>query len=386
MEDQKQTNKFSPLVFLSSLGAGGIATMPFVLMQYTTEHGNNLITRAQLWSNNFSGLITFYYYFLVTIMISFIIIHFILTIYFFKKMIEWFKDKEFRNLLNDPLKNTVLLTPLISILMTMNIFIGPLRYFLPFLSNNFQNLFLPAMIFWTLLFIFIMYIEIKLLGISFEKGFNIDKINFGWLLHPFLLGMLTVIGTGIAAMSQNGSIANLAALMSLVSGSMGIFLLSIKMVVIFKSHFSAPGLPEKQFLPSFLIVIPNITLFAISAFRFGHFLEHHKGFELGAYFYLIISLSFAFEVWYLLFGISLLINYFKKDHFKDFYITQWGFICPLVAFMVLGTFVYEIVISSPILYGIFVVIIIITILLYLELLIKHIKCAKKTKNNINCKL
>ena len=386
METNNKLAHFSPLVFLASLGAGGIAVMPFVLMQYTVKHGPGLITRAQLWSAELSGLASFYYYFLEAVMIAFAAIHLILTIYFLSKLFRWLKTDKFKTLLRDPLKNTALLAPLISILMTMNVFIGPLRYFLPLFSQNFQSLFLPAMIFWSLLFVFVLYTEIKLLGISFSKGFDINKINFGWLLHPFLLGMLTVVGTGIAAMAQNPGIANLAAFMSLISGSMGAFLLLVKMIVIFKSHFAAPGLPEKQFLPSFLIVIPNITLFAISAFRFGHFLEHHQGFELGAYFYLVMGIAFAFEVWYMLFGISLLVNYFKKNHFKDFYVTQWGFICPLVAFVVLGAFVYKLVLPSPILYALFVLIIILTIFLYFELLLKHIKCARKINHNLNCEI
>jgi len=384
MEKNKKTSNFTPLAFLASLGAGGVAVMPFVLMQYTVEHGKGLITRADLWTGNLSGVSVFYYYFLEAIMIGFILLHFALTVYFIGRLIKWLKTDKFPELLNDPLRNTALLPPLISLLMTMNVFIGPLRYFLPVMSNNFQSLFWPAMVFWSLFFVFVLFVEIKLLNISFSKGFDINKINFGWLLHPFLLGMLTVVGTGIAAMSQNSSLANWAAFMSLISGSMGIFLLVVKMITLFKSHFAASGLPEKQFLPSFLIVVPNITLFALSAFRLGHFLEHHHGFELGAYYYLVVGAAFAFEVWYMLFGLSLLWDYFKKDHFRDFYVSQWGFICPLVAFVVLGSFVHKLVLTSPWLYGVFVLTIMVTIILYLELLIKHFKCSRSETNKINC--
>lgn len=381
-----KTKTFSPLVFLASLGAGGIAIIPFVLMQYTIEHGKGLITRTQLWTKGFTGIYAGYYYSLEAIMVTFAILHLILTIIFAAQLFKWMKTNRFKELVNNPLKNTAILAPFISILMTMNLFIGPIRYFIPLFSNNFQSLFLPAMIFWSLLFVFIIWLEIKLLGVSFKEGFDINKINFGWLLHPFLLGMLTVVGTGIAAMSANETISNTAAFMSLISGSMGAFLLLVKLIVIFKSHFALKGLPEKQFLPSFLIVIPNITLFAISAFRFGHFLEHHHGFELGPYFYLVIGISFAFEIWYMLFGLSLLKDYFKQHHFKDFYVTQWGFICPLVAFVVLGSFAYKVVLQSSILYGVFVVTIIITIALYIELLIKHIKCSKNKKIGLNCEV
>lgn len=358
--------------------------MPFVLMQYTISHGAGLITRQELWNDTMNIWVSIYYFILEGIMILFALLHIFLTILFIVKAITWLKTKEFKNLFADPLKNTALLTPFISILMTMNVFIGPFRYFTPALSDNFQSLFLPAMIFWTILFIFILWLEIELLGIAFKKGFDISKITFGWLLHPFLLGMLTVVGTGLAAMAENHMIAETAAFLSLISGSMGLFLLLVKMIMVFKSHFALPGLPEKNFLPSFLIVIPNITLFAISGFRFGHFLEHHHGLELGAYSYLVIGFSFAFEIWYLLFGISLLREYFRKNHFKEFYITQWGLICPLVAFVVLWGFVYKIVFASPILYIIFVLVMIITIAFYIELGIKHIRCAKGKAKKLEC--
>jgi hypothetical protein len=380
-----ENKNFNPLIFLAALGAGGIAVMPFVLMQYTIEHGEGLITRAQLWANNFSGIIGTYYYSLEIIMIAFTLLHVILMILFGIKLFRWMKTDKFQELVHNPLKNTAILAPLIALLMTMNIVIGPVRYFFPVISNNFQSLFLPAMIFWSILFLIIMLTETYLLSISFKKGFDIDKINFGWLLHPFLLGMLSTVGTGIAAMSKDLAIANTAAFMSLIAISMGVFLLSVKLVMVFKSHFAANGLPEKQFLPSFLIVIPNITLFAISAFRLGHFLESHHGFHLGAYFYIVIGLAFAFEIWYMLFGIFLLIDYFKKHHFREFYVTQWGLICPLVAFVVLGGFAYKIVAHSPILYAILAIVIIVTILAYIELLIKQIKCSRAHKD-INCEI
>lgn len=360
--------------------------MPFTLLQYTLDHGPGLITRGQLWGMGFSGATAAYYYFLEAVMIGFAGLHFFLTLYFLTKLIPWLRTAFFREMLHDPLKNAGLTAPLISLLMSMNVFIGPLRYFLPAFSENFQSLFAPAMMFWSAMFIFVLFTEIKLLGISFRKGFDNDKISFGWLLHPFVLGMLTVVGTGIAAMSADPAIANAAAFMSLISGSMGLFLLAVKMVVIFKSHFAAPGLPEKQFLPSFLIVVPNITLYAISAFRFGHFLERHQGFELGAYFYLVVGVAFAFEVWYLLFGLSLMIDYFKKDHFRDFYVTQWGFICPLVAFGVLGAFAYNLVSPGPFLYTVLVATLVGTVAFYGELLSKHIKCSRRKDNGLNCQV
>ncbi|MBN2110869.1 MAG: hypothetical protein JW705_07285 [Methanosarcinaceae archaeon] len=380
------SKNFTPLVFLASLGAGGIAVMPFVLMQYTVEHGAELITRSHLWSLGLSGISAAYYYSLEAIMILFTFIHLALTVWFAAGLFTWMRTDSFRELIMDPLKNAAILAPLISLLMTMNVMIGPLRYFLPVMSDNFQSLFLPAMIFWSLVFLVVMVTEIKLLEISFSKGFDITQINFGWLLHPFLLGMLTVVGTGIAAMASDHAIANTAAFLSLISGSMGVFLLLVKMVILFKSHFQLQGLPEKHFLPSFLIVIPNITLFGLSAFRFGHFLEHTHGFDLGAYFYMVVGVSFGFEIWYMLFGMVLLGDYFRKNHFREFYVTQWGLICPLVAFVVLGAFAYDVVLSSFVVYIVLALMMAVTIVVYFELLSKHIRCSSSRKANLSCEV
>lgn len=369
-----KNKKFNPLVFLASLGAGGIAVLPFVLMQYTVEHGPGLITRAQLWAKQMTGIETAYYTALEGIMIGFAALHFILLFWYGAKIVGWFKSQDFRDLVNDPLRNSTLMAPFITIMMTMNLFIGPIRYFLPVMSENFQAMMAPAFGFWLIIFTATLLTEVYLLGISFKRGFDINKIHFGWLLHPFALGMLSTVGSGIAAMAKSPTIANHAAFLTMIAFSMGVFLLVVKLVMIFKSHFEKDGLAEKNFLPSFLIVIPNVTLFAITAFRLGHFLEHHHGMHLDWYFYIVIGVSFAFEVWYMLFGLSLLYRYFRQHHFREYFVAQWGLICPFVAFVVLGAFAFKEVLPSPLLYGVFVVTIVATITFYIELLYKHIRC------------
>jgi len=367
---------FSPLSFLASLGAGGIAIMPFAFLQYTLDHGAGLVAIADT-SN------TPFFWLLYAIMIVFGLIHFGFTAVLIKRYLSWRKTKDFTETLNNPLKNSGLMAPFVSIVMTMNVFIGPVRFFWPWMAENLQTVMAPAFGFWALLWLALMWSEIRLLKIAFTKGFDSEKISFGWLLHPFALGMLTVVGTGIAALAKNYTIASSAAFLSLISGSMGAFLLLVKSVVIFKSHFAAEGLPEKQFLPSFLIVIPNITLYSISFFRIGHFMEKQMGFHLDWYFFLAIVLPFAFELWYFAFGLSLMSDYLKKHFFnKEYYVTQWGLICPLVAVGVLGSFVYSVFVESPILYWAIVIDMILVSMLYLKLLVRQIKCEKGSKDMI----
>jgi len=226
-------------------------------------------------------------------------------------------------------------------------------------------------------------LEVKLLKIAFVQGFDSEKINFGWLLHAFALTMVSVVGTGIAAMSKNLSLANSAAFLSLIVLSMGTFLFLVKLFTLFKKHFSDRSLPDKEFLPSFLIVIPIITLIAISFFRLGHYLESALGVHLTGYFYLVIGLSFAFEIWYMIFGFSLLKDYFKKNHFNEYYPTQWGLICPLVAFGVLAGFAHKVVLSTNVIYLLSPIFLVLAIFLFVEIFRKHCSC-KKGKNKVSC--
>ncbi|MBU1445971.1 hypothetical protein KKD70_01770 [Patescibacteria group bacterium] len=377
------TKPFSPLLFLASLGAGGISVIPFSFLNYTFPHPKGLIQIAQIGHGTLPLMQEILFRFMELTMIVFVIIHILLTIKYIIQLIKWFGSKEHKKLRDNPLHNSSIVTPFISIIMTMNVFIGPVRFFIPQLGDNLQSFMFPALIIWSILWILLMNTEIALLKTSFEKDFDINKIHFGWLLNPFALAMLTVTGTGIAALSNNPGIAHISAFMSMISGSMGFFLLTVKLVALFKSHFASSGMPEKQFYPSFLIVIPNITLYAISAFRIGHYLEKFHSMEMGAYFLIVTTLAFAFETWYLLFGVSLLKDYFKQHFRKEFYISQWGLVCPIVAYAVLGTFVYATFVQNVILYWTIIATTIIAIVIFFTLLYKQCKCKKGT-SKIHC--
>lgn len=376
--------KFNPLLFLAALGAGGIAISNFVLFNYSIDHGKGLISFAQLHSI-LNGWQEIFYSVLEVNMATFIVMHLVLTVVFFKKLLPFLKTVEYKELINDPLRNSAILAPFISITMTMNVFIGSVRYFIPWMYNNLQAMMLPGLIVWSIIWILLLRLEVKLLKTSFAKGFDVGKINFGWLLHPFALGMLTVTGTGIAAMAANATIANIAFFMSLVSGSMGLFLLSVKLITLFKSHFNQEALPDKQFLPSFLIVIPNITIFAISLFRIGHFLDHHYGANLSIYYLVVMLSAFAFETWYFMFGLALLKDYFRQHFKNDFHISQWGLVCPFVAYAVLGSFVIMLFANNLFFVWLVYALILFTSSLFWLLLGKNMRCAGLlAKNSLEC--
>lgn len=382
MEKIKNTT-FSPLRFLASLGAGGITVSFFALLNYTLEHGKGLITSAkahEMATGWMLGVVSVF----EVLMIVFAIIHIVLSVRYFAQLVLWRKTEEYREFVQNPLTNAGILAPFISITMTMNVFLVVVPYFIHSAAANFQSMMLPGLLAWAAIWTLLMTTEVRLLKTSFEKGFDVSKIHFGWLLHPFALGMISVTGAGIAALSADKMIASVAFFMLLISVTMGLFLFAVKLNAIFSSHFAADELPEKQFLPSLLIVVPNITLFAITFFRVGHFLEHHYEAHLGVFFMVLMTAAFAFETWYLMFGLSLLRGYFKTHMKNEFHVSQWGLVCPFVAYSVLGAFVYKVFLPHPAFLVFVISVIAFTITLFAFLLAKQIKCASRASGKLRC--
>lgn len=371
--------RFNPLIFLASLGAGWIAIIPFALMQYSVNFGEWLIKISHImemfgWTNTM-----WLYYILFAIMIVFGLLHIVLTAIFLKQLFARYGSKENKEYKEDPLKNYGLITPLLSLLMTMNLVIWPIRFFIPNFADNLQTFMLPALIFWILLFMITMYASMKILKRAFEQNFDIEKINFGWLLTPFTIWMLSVVGAWIAAMSKDSQIANTAAFFTLISASMWILLFLVKLITLFKKHFEDKNwLPSKYFMPSFLIVIPNITLYAITFFRLWHYLEKTMWFHLDYYFYFVIVGGFAFATWYLIFGLMLMKKFFQNHFFKrEYYVQLRGLICPFVAYAVLWSFAYKVMWNNIVIYRVILWSTLISIILYWIIFRRYISCGKK---------
>jgi hypothetical protein len=334
--------KFNPLTFLASLGAGGIAIAPFVYFQYLVPHGKGLTTFNEVMQQTTSAAGEIGVWMMSAVMVIFAALHFGLTFKLLAQFFAWRKTDDYKNYIRDPRRNTTIMASFTSFAMSFNVLIGAVRFFVPAMQNNFQELMLPALIAWSLLWLWLMSTEIRIMKTAFERDFNISDISFGWLMQPFALGMISVSGMGIAAMAHNSGIAGTAAFLSMISATMGIFLFLVKLISIFQSHFVANSMPERQFLPSFLIVVPIVTIYAISLFRFGHYLGHQFDMQFDAFYKVVVAVPFAFQTWYLGFGLTMLRDYFKKDFFrKEYYVTLWAFICPFVGYAVLGAFFHK---------------------------------------------
>lgn len=377
--------KFNPQLFLAAFGAGGLAVLPFVLLQFAIPEKSCLLMQADIISAAGSDfcLVTgedvtaqnhIFYKFLEIMMLFFSLLHIFLNLVLGIEFIKWIFSKEMEEFIQNPLKNSAIMAPFLSLLMSFNVFIGVGGYFIPYISQNIQSLLYIGAAMWFSFYIIIIGIEIWLLIHSFKTQFDVNKISFNWLIRPFALAMLSLIGFGIAALSKDVNFATIIAILSLVPLTASVFLFLLILPQVFRNFLKAPSLPDPNLLPSVFIVIPIIIIFSLSLFRFGRFLEFSYNYELGPYYFIILGSALGFSIWYLIFAFILLLNYFINNHFKEFYPSQWAMICAFVALGVLSALSSAWVIKDEMMKIFSYLFLFLGIIFFIELSIKQIKC------------
>jgi len=166
MIEQNQTiqkNNFTPLQFLSALGAGGTSIAFFAFLQYLVHAGKGLVSMGEIHSSAIFASHTIFFLIMEFGMAFFAVMHIALSIQLVIKLIPWFKTEDYREMRHNPLTNSVLVTPIISLAMTMNVFLASIRYYFQFAVDNLQAMMLPGLIVWIVLWIVLMVVEIKLL-------------------------------------------------------------------------------------------------------------------------------------------------------------------------------------------------------------------------------
>lgn len=332
----KNVENFNPVLFLMSLGAGGLAISLWAFLMFTIEHGKGMIHTGQV-HEIAGGSSIIYLYMGIEILAAIMgIIHFITLFWLLGKFFKWKKTSAYQKYMENPLVNNSIMAVFLTIDMAFNVVFALGNHFILKNGEWFQLVMGPALIGWAILYAFAIGFSIKVLKIAFTKEFDMDKMHFGFLIHPFALAMIGVTGFGIAAFAQNFVISSIAFFMSLVPFAVAIMLTIVKLVAMFLHHFKN-NLPDRNFLPSTLIVMPIFMLSFVSLFRMGHYINHQFGIEISpAYYIMITVIPFAFLNWYAIFGIALIKDYFKN--FKDFNVSQWAFICPIAAYVVIGFF------------------------------------------------
>jgi tellurite resistance protein TehA-like permease len=355
-------DRFNMLWFVMALGLGGTSVAGFAVLNYMFPRPDGMkgLVSAHILgphAQSLGGSSQALFQYLQVHIAAFGLLHIAALALVFGLFVAWRRKhpERYRELRQDTTRNAVTIAPALALGMTFNVLLTGGAFYSPWVHGNMQQVMGLGLAIWGALFLYTMFLALRIQKTYLEKGFDVLKMHFGWLLIPFALAMTAVSGSGIAALAKDPMIAKAAFMLALIPFTMAGFLGLVKLVSVFRSQYRL-GRPERiEFLPSFFVIIPIVTLLAITLFRFGHFFDHHYAGHLPqAYYVLVTAGGWAFQLWYLALGVVLLGAYFKNNLFsmKYFDESQWSLICPMVALSVLGTFVYKTTLSSPVVFAI----------------------------------
>lgn len=320
--------KFTPLKFQGTLAAAGVALMPYVFLKINIFKSEGTISLSELPILSGNTLEYAAALFLIAVMGLFIVIHFTLTAIFLKELVIWLlKPDNFKELMKNPLANSALFSPLISLPMSMVVFFGPVSFFVPQLTENMQSLMLPAFVVFSFLWVILILLELKVVKVFFTESVEHEKLNFGWLLDVLALGAVSLFGSSIADFSKSDLIASSVAFMVMIALLVGISVFVLKIAILFYQQIKSKVMPSINILPAFFLVVPPMCLLGFSFYKLLGYASKTYGFDTNAVSFLIIVFSYLTAMSWFIFSVVLLREYLKKEFLSsDFSPAQWGMV------------------------------------------------------------
>ena len=336
--------EFTPLYFLSSLGAGGLAVSFFIYLMFLLPHPNTpMVTFNDIWpvltGNSLSN----------ALMVGVALAMILFFSYWHLRLLVWnlkefglFKETEaYRNLINSNSEIALMTIPL-TLAMTVNVSFVLGALLIPNLWSIIELLFPLAILAFFIIGIFAMKILVRYFARALVGG----KVDFATnnslapMISMFALSMIAVGFAAPASMSQSIITIAISIGLSLFFFTVALVLALIKLVNGFQSMMVS-GIDESA-SPSLWIVIPILTLLGITWIRLNHGLHH--GFNNPLHYSGLFVGSMVVLSAQILFG---LLGYAVMQHLRYFqqYIHgdkgnagTFALVCPGVAFFVFGMF------------------------------------------------
>ena len=335
--------KFSPMCFLSALGAGGLSVSFFMYLMFLVPHPNtpmatfDFIAPALLKGDWLSLVSSFSLVFII----AFAYLHFKLLIWNTKQFNLYKKSKNYTELKNSNSQITLMTIPL-TYTMTINVCFVLGAVFIPKLWDFVEYLFPFALISFAIagyfaLKIFLDYFSRILINGTFDFSKN---NNLSQMISIFAFSMVAVGFAAPGAMSHNITINAIGIFGALFFASIAILFMFIKITMGFKDMFEK-GL-NLETAPSIWIVIPILTLLGITFIRVSFGLEHNYATPLNkSSLFVFTSTVLSLQIIFGILGYMVMkkMNYFEKYiHSDDKSAVSFSLICPGVAFFVFGMF------------------------------------------------
>lgn len=335
--------KYTPIYFLSALGAGGLSVSFFMYLMFLVPHkGVPMATFDFVYPVLLEGTwLSFVTAFSLVFIIAFAVLHFKLLLWNMKEFAEFKKSSAFEPFMNSNAEVSLMTIPL-TFAMTINVCFVLGAVFVPGLWDIVQYLFPFALLafmvagFYTIKIFMTYFSRLLTAGeFDFEKNNNLSQ-----MISIFAFAMVAVGFAAPGAMSHNIAINAIGIFGSIFFASISILLLIIKLTLGFKGMFKYGVVSEAS--PTLWILIPILTLLGISFVRISFGFDHHFQSPLsGTSLFTVTSLVVSLQIIFGLLGYSVM----KKLGYFEEYIdgdkkspVSFALICPGVAFFVFGMF------------------------------------------------
>ena len=336
-------DKFSPMCFLSALGAGGLSVSFFMYLMFLVPHPNTPLATydfvvSALLKGDWLSLVTA---FSLVFIIAFAYLHFKLLVWNTKQFNLYKKSKNYEDLLNSNSQITLMTIPL-TYTMTINVCFILGAVFVPGLWGVVEYLFPFALIAFAIAGYFALKIFINYFTRLLTKGdFDFSKNNnLSQMISIFAFSMVAVGFAAPAAMSHNIIINSIGIFAALFFATIAVLFMFIQITIGFKNMLEL-GLGLET-APSIWIIIPILTLLGITIIRILFSLEHNFNAPMSkSSLFVLTSIILSLQIVFGIFGYIVM----KKMGYFEKYIESanksaisFALICPGVAFMVFGMF------------------------------------------------
>lgn len=335
--------KFTPMCFLSALGAGGLSVSFFMYLMFLVPHkGSPMATFDFIYPELLKGTwLSLVIIFALVFIVTFAFLHFKLLIWNIKQFNLFKKTDSYTNLKKSNAEITLITLPL-TLAMTINVCFVLGAVFIPKLWNIVEYLFPFALLgfllcgFYALKIFFNYFSRILVSGdIDCAKNNNLSQ-----MISIFAFSMIAVGFAAPGAMSHNITINAIGIFGAIFFSSIALILLVIKITLGFKNMFEHGIAIEAA--PSLWIIIPILTLLGITAVRVSFGLDHNFDATLAkSSLFTLTSIVLSLQIIFGILGYQVMkqIGYFDKYiNSEERSPVSFALICPGVALMVFGMF------------------------------------------------
>lgn len=342
MQLSTPSRSYSPLYFLASVGAGGLAVTFFMYLMFWVPHKGRPVPVFEDIALAFTtGSLALQAAIVVAMLgIAFFVIQNLRMLFWnLGAYGQFIRTEAGQNLLKSNAETTTLALPLALAMSVNGLFIAGL-VFVPGLWSIVEYLFPVAMIAFILIGVLALGMIGRFLGRVLSKGgvFDVTAHNsFAQLLPSFALAMVAVGLAAPAAMSTVPVVVGTSLVVSTMFGVAALLYASVALVTAFNSmlHYGT----AKEAGPTLMIIVPLMTVLGIMLLRQNHGLHttfnvHAEPVETMVLLARILSVQFVFL------GLGLVVLR-AQGYFSDFVFGtktspgSYALVCPGVAMSVM---------------------------------------------------